>query len=208
MEGTLVNGPGDEMTGVIWSWIIEELLDPHVRLNLETYDLSLPSRERTGDAVTRNFAEAILRHRVGVKCATITPNDDRVKEFGLTQKWKSPNATIRAILDGVIVRRPIDGLGINPKVPAWGNTRLAVLRHGSGDIYGGQELRVDEPGRAEILFTPSGGGEPQRKILRDFAGPGVVMGMTNTDDSIRGFARACLRYGRAEGMCVWFAAKD
>ena len=206
MNSPIVEMDGDEMTRVLWARIKEELLEPFIALNTEYYDLSLPNRDATGDAVTVAAAEAIRRHRVGVKCATITPNAQRVEEYGLKQMWKSPNGTIRAILDGTVFRTPIPCPGLKPYIPGW-TEPITVARHSYGDLYKDTEFRVEGSGKAELLFTGADGSE-QRATVYDFEGPGVLQGCFNKDSSIENFARSCFEYALSEGRDLWFSAKD
>lgn len=207
MKTPIVEMDGDEMTRVIWQKIKDELLRPYIELKTEYYDLGLPNREATGDRVTADAAEAVKRLGVGVKCATITPNADRVKEYGLTQMWKSPNGTIRAILDGTVFRAPILTPAIRPYIPTW-RKPITIARHAFGDIYKATEYRVEEAGRAELVFTGADGKERSRQIIYDFPGKGVLQGQFNRDDSIRSFAHACFRYALSVGQDLWFSAKD
>ena len=196
---------GDEMTRVIWRQIKEELLLPFVALNTEYYDLSLPRRDETGDRVTLEAAEAIRRLKVGVKCATITPNAQRMEEYKLHALWKSPNATIRAALDGTVFRTPILTKRIRPYVRTWVKP-ITIARHAYGDIYKAVEMKVPGPGKAELVFRGEEG--EQRQEIFDFKGPGVLQGMHNRDDSIESFARACFAYALGRGEDLWFSAKD
>ncbi|MBQ7523005.1 MAG: NADP-dependent isocitrate dehydrogenase [Oscillospiraceae bacterium] len=207
MKNPIVEMDGDEMTRVIWQKIKDELLRPYLELQTEYYDLGLPNREATGDRVTADAAEAVKRLGVGVKCATITPNADRVKEYGLTQMWKSPNGTIRAILDGTVFRAPILTPAIRPYIPTW-RKPITIARHAFGDIYRATEYRVEEAGKAELVFTGADGKERSRQIIYDFPGKGVLQGQFNRDDSIRSFAHACFRYALSVGQDLWFSAKD
>ena len=207
MKTPIVEMDGDEMTRVIWQKIKDELLRPYIELKTEYYDLGLPNREATGDRVTADAAEAVKRLGVGVKCATITPNADRVKEYGLTQMWKSPNGTIRAILDGTVFRAPILTPAIRPYIPTWCKP-ITIARHAFGDIYKATEYRVEEAGRAELVFCGADGKERSRQIIYDFPGKGVLQGQFNRDDSIRSFAHACFRYALSVGQDLWFSAKD
>lgn len=197
---------GDEMTRVIWRLVKNELLCPFIDLNTEYYDLSLPHRDETGDAVTTEAAEAIKKHRVGVKCATITPNAQRVTEYGLHEMWKSPNGTIRAALDGTVFRAPIMTKNISPAVRNWVKP-ITIARHAYGDVYKNTEYRVPGPGKAELVFTGADGGV-SRQTIYDFEGPGVLQGMFNRDGSIESFARACFGYALSVGQDLWFSAKD
>ena len=198
---------GDEMTHVLWGMIKDTLIKPFVDLNTEYYDLSLPHREETADAVTAQAAEAIKRLKIGVKCATITPNLQRQEEYGLTQLWKSPNATIRAALDGTVFRAPILLKRVKPVVTCW-EKPVTIARHAYGDLYKAVEYRVPGAGKAELVFTDESGRELSRQTVFDFKGPGVVQAMHNRDDSILSFARCCFSYGLSVGQDVWFSSKD
>ncbi|HBQ64778.1 MAG TPA: NADP-dependent isocitrate dehydrogenase [Clostridiales bacterium] len=207
MQNPVVEMDGDEMTRILWAMIKEILLDPYVDLKTEYYDLGLKHRDQTEDRVTTEAALAIRRHRVGVKCATITPNAQRVEEYNLKKMWKSPNGTIRAILDGTVFRAPVLVPNIKPFVTTWARP-ITIARHAYGDIYRNVEYQVSEPGRAELVFTASSGRELSRQEIHTFKGPGILMGMHNLDDSIISFARACFRYALDTRQPVWFAAKD
>jgi len=207
VENPIVEMDGDEMTRVIWRLVKEQLIHPFLDVDLEYYDLGLEHRDETDDRVTREAAAAIARLGVGVKCATITPSVVQVKEFGLKQAWKSPNGTIRGALDGTVFRKPIACPSIPTAVKSW-RKPIVIGRHAYGDLYNSREHYVPGPGTAELVFTPAGGGEPVRIPVHEFAGPGVIMGMHNTERSIRSFARACLAYAVGEGIDLWFAAKD
>ena len=198
---------GDEMTHVLWGMIKDTLIKPFVDLNTEYYDLSLPHREETADAVTAQAAEAIKRLKIGVKCATITPNLQRQEEYGLTQLWKSPNATIRAALDGTVFRAPILLKRVKPVVTCW-EKPVTIARHAYGDLYKAVEYRVPGAGKAELVFTDESGRELSRQTVFDFKGPGVVQAMHNRDASILSFARCCFTYALSVGQDVWFGAKD
>ena len=198
---------GDEMTHVLWGKIKDELICPYVALNTEYYDLSLPNRDKTEDAVTREAAEAIKRLKIGVKCATITPNFQRQEEYGLKKLWKSPNATIRAALDGTVFRAPILISRVKPVVSCW-EKPVTIARHAYGDVYRAVEYRVPCAGKAELVFTDDNGRELSRQTVYDFAGPGVVQAMHNRDDSILSFARCCFSYGLDVKQDVWFSSKD
>ena len=198
---------GDEMTHVLWGKIKDELICPYVALNTEYYDLSLPNRDKTEDAVTREAAEAIKRLKIGVKCATITPNFQRQEEYGLKKLWKSPNATIRAALDGTVFRAPILISRVKPVVSCW-EKPVTIARHAYGDVYRAVEYRVPCAGKAELVFTDDSGRELSRKTVYAFAGPGVVQAMHNRDDSILTFARCCFSYGLDVKQDVWFSSKD
>ncbi len=207
VKNTIVEIDGDEMTRVLWKWIKEELIFPFVDIPLEYYDLGLKNRDETNDRITHEAAEAIKKYGVGVKCATITPNKNRVKEYNLKKGWKSPNATIRASLDGTVFRAPILVKNVTPGVSAW-KKPIHVARHAYGDIYKNQEIRVEEPGTAELVFTPADGGEIIRKTIQVFENPGVIQGIHNLDKSIRSFAQACFVYSYGKNIDLWFGAKD
>lgn len=206
MKVPLVEMDGDEMTRVIWEMIKEILLKPYINLKTEYYDLGLEKREETKDQITIDAANAIKKYGVGVKCATITPNADRVKEYNLTQMWKSPNGTIRAILDGTVFRAPITVKSIKPFVKTW-EKPIIIARHAYGDIYKNVEYRVGEPGKAELVFTSESGKET-RQMVHDFDGKGILMGMHNVDKSIESFARACFSYALDLKVDLWFSTKD
>ena len=207
MTHPIVEMDGDEMTRVLWALIKEELLQPFVELNTEYYDLGLRHRDETDDRVTREAAEAIKRHHVGVKCATITPNRQRVEEYSLHQMWKSPNGTIRSILDGTVFRAPIMVSRVSPVVKTW-KKPITIARHAYGDVYKNVEFRVPCAGKAELLFTDTEGKELYRETVHDFKGAGVLQGLHNRDESIISFARACFAYGLSTHQDVWFSTKD
>ncbi|MCC8120522.1 MAG: NADP-dependent isocitrate dehydrogenase [Oscillospiraceae bacterium] len=206
MKTPLVEMDGDEMTRIIWAQIKEQLLLPFIDLNTVYFDLGLPNREATGDQVTEQAAHAIQEYGVGVKCATITPNAQRVEEYGLSQMWKSPNATIRAILDGTVFRSPIMVEGISPVVKNW-EKPITIARHAYGDIYKAVEYRVPGPGKAELVFTGADG-QVERQDIFNFQGPGVIQGQHNRDDSICSFARSCFQYAVDTRQELWFSTKD
>lgn len=206
MAAPIVEMDGDEMTRVLWQMIKDELLLPFVDLNTRYFDLGLPHRDETGDVVTREAAEAIKTYKVGVKCATITPNSARVAEYRLHEMWKSPNATIRAALDGTVFRAPIVTRGVSPAVRTW-KKPITVARHAFGDLYKAAEFAVPGPGRAELRFTGADGTET-RKTVCDFSGPGVLEGQYNLDSSIEAFARACFAFALDAKQDLWFSAKD
>jgi len=207
VRNPLVEIDGDEMTRIIWAMVKDKLLFPYLEMDLKRYDLHVKVRDETDDQITVDAAHAIARYGVGVKCATITPNADRVREYGLKKQWKSPNGTIRAILDGTVFRKPIVVSNIPPMVRSWARP-IAIARHAYGDIYKNVELAVPGPGTVELIYTPADGGAPVRQVVHEFDGPGVVMGMHNLDRSIRGFAQACIAYALDEKLDIWFAAKD
>ena len=206
MKTPLVEIDGDEMTRILWKMIKDELILPFVDLKSEYYDLSLPNRDDTEDKVTVESAEAIKRLGVGVKCATITPNEDRMKEYCLKKKWKSPNGTIRAILDGTVFRTPILTPSVKPSVRSW-KKPITIARHAYGDIYKAVEIRVPEKGKAELLFT-SLSGQETREVIYDFECPGVLMGQYNKDSSISSFAHSCFSFALDTNQDLWFSAKD
>ena len=207
MTTPLVEMDGDEMTRVLWQQIKDELLLPFIDLKTEYYDLGLPHREETGDQVTVDSAEATKKYGVAVKCATITPNAQRVEEYKLSQMWKSPNGTIRAILDGTVFRAPIMVKGISPVVKTW-KEPITIARHAYGDVYKSTEYRVPGPGKAELVFTGEDGKEQFRQTVYDFECGGVLQGQYNKDSSIRSFAHACFRYAISTKQDLWFATKD
>ena len=206
MQTPLVEMDGDEMTRILWQMIKDELLLPYIELNTEYYDLGLKHREETLDQVTVDAANATKKYGVAVKCATITPNAARVEEYGLSKMWKSPNGTIRAILDGTVFRTPIIVKGIEPCVRNW-QKPITLARHAYGDVYKNVEIKVPGPGKAELVFTDENGNET-REVIHEFTGPGVLQGMHNTDKSIRSFAKACFNYALDTKQDVWFATKD
>ncbi len=202
----IVEMQGDEMTRILWDEIKEILLEPYVELNTEYYDLGLEHRDETDDEVTVAAAEAIKKHGVGVKCATITPDAQRVEEYGLKKMWLSPNGTIRAHLDGTVFREPILCESIRPYIPAW-TKPIVIARHAYGDVYRNSEIRVD--GKAEALLEVKyADGKITRSKIADFAGAGVVQGIHNTDSSIENFARSCFNYALDLKRDLWFATKD
>ncbi len=198
---------GDEMTRLIWSMIKDELIFPYINLKSEYYDLGLVNRDKTEDEVTLKAAEAVKKYRVGVKCATITPNEQRMSEYNLKKKWKSPNGTIRAYLDGTVFRTPIITPSIEPIVKTW-KKPITIARHAYGDIYRAQEMRIEEKGKAELVFTPESTGKEERLTVYDFECGGVLMGQYNKDSSISSFARSCFEYALSCGMDLWFSTKD
>ncbi len=206
MKTPLVEMDGDEMTRIIWQIIKDELICPYVDLKTEYFDLGLKHRDETNDQVTIDSAEATKRLGVAVKCATITPNAQRVEEYHLHQMWKSPNGTIRSMLDGTIFRAPIVVKGIEPVVKCW-KRPITIARHGYGDVYKNVEYRVPGAGKAELVFTDADGHE-ERRLIHDFDQPGVIQGMHNVDSSIEGFARSCFEYALSTHQDLWFASKD
>ena len=203
----IVEMDGDEMTRIIWAMIKEKLILPYVDADLKYFDLNLKVRDETDDGITVQAAEAIREYGVGVKCATITPDNERVKEYNLKKAWPSPNGTIRGILDGTVFRKPIMTKNILPAVRSW-KKPIIIGRHAYGDLYKCVEHVVPGPGRAELVFHPSEGGEADVLTLKEFEGPGIIMGIHNTDRSIRSFANACINYATSEKVDLWFGAKD
>lgn len=207
VKNPIVEMDGDEMTRIIWKMVKDKLILPHLAIDLKYFDLGMKHRDETDDRVTIEAAEAIRRYGVGVKCATITPNAARVKEYHLKKQWPSPNATIRSLLDGTVFRKPIIVKNVVPAVRSW-KKPIIIGRHAYGDIYKNSELVVSGPGKAELVFTPADGGAVQTALIHEFTGPGVVMGFHNTERSIRSFARSCFQYAVAEKADLWFGAKD
>ena len=206
MTTPLVEMDGDEMTRILWKMIKDELLLPFIDLKTEYYDLGLEHRNETNDQVTFDSAEATKKYGVAVKCATITPNAARMDEYDLKEMWKSPNGTIRAILDGTVFRAPITVKGIEPTVSKW-KKPITIARHAYGDVYKGVEIKVPGSGKAELVFTGEDGTEI-RETIHDFDGPGVIQGMHNIDASIASFARSCFTYALDTKQDLWFATKD
>ncbi len=206
MKTPLVEMDGDEMTRIIWQIIKEELLEPFVELKTEYYDLGLPERDRTDDRVTVDASYAAKKYGVAVKCATITPNAQRVEEYHLKEMWKSPNGTIRAILDGTVFRAPILIDSIKPVVKNW-KKPITIARHAYGDVYKASEMRIPGKGKAEIVFTDENGKET-RQTVYDFECPGVLQGQYNKDTSIRSFAHSCFKYAIDTKQDLWFSTKD
>jgi isocitrate dehydrogenase len=207
VQGTVVDLDGDEMTRIIWSFIKEQLILPYLDVNIEYYDLGMENRDATDDQVTIDAANAIKKHGVGIKCATITPDEARVEEFGLKKMWKSPNGTIRNILGGVIFREPIIISNIPRLVPGW-TKPIIVGRHAFGDQYKATDVKIPGAGSLTMTFTPADGGEPMELNIFDFPASGVAMGMYNLDESIREFARASLRYGLSRNYPVYLSTKN
>ena len=207
VQGTVVDLDGDEMTRIIWSFIKEQLILPYLDVNIDYYDLGMENRDATDDQVTIDAANAIKKHGVGIKCATITPDEARVEEFGLKKMWKSPNGTIRNILGGVIFREPIIISNIPRLVPGW-TKPIIVGRHAFGDQYKATDVKIPGAGSLTMTFTPADGSEPMELNIFDFPGSGVAMGMYNLDESIREFARASLRYGLSRNYPVYLSTKN
>ena len=206
MVTPLVEMDGDEMTRILWKMIKDELIIPFVDLKTEYYDLGLVHRDETGDQVTIDSANATKKYGVAVKCATITPNAKRMTEYNLHQMWKSPNGTIRSMLDGTVFRTPITIPSISPAVKFW-KKPITSARHASGDVYKSVDIRVEEPGVAKLVFEGESG-KREEQIVHTFKGPGVLQGMHNTDASIRSFAHACFKYALDLKQSIWFATKD
>ena len=206
MQNPIVEMDGDEMTRVLWKMIKEELLLPFIELNTKYYDLGLEYRNETNDKVTVESAEATKKYKVAVKCATITPNADRVKEYNLKEMWKSPNGTIRAILDGTVFRAPILVKGIEPYVKNW-NKPITIARHAYGDVYKASEMRILQPGKAELVYTAKDGTKVS-ELIHEFKGTGVLQGIHNLDLSIESFARSCFNFAIDTKQDLWFATKD
>ena len=206
MTTPIVEMDGDEMTRILWQMIKDHLLLPYIELKTEYYDLGLEYRDETNDQVTIDSAIATKKYKVAVKCATITPNADRVKEYGLKEMWKSPNGTIRAILDGTVFRAPIVVRGIEPCVINW-KKPITIARHAYGDVYKGSEMKIPGAGKVELVYTAQDGSEA-RELVHSFDGPGIVQGMHNLNGSIESFARSCFNYALDPRQDLWFATKD
>jgi len=207
VKNPVVELDGDEMTRIIWAMIKEKLILPYLDIDLKYYDLSIQSRDATDDKITVDAANAIKQHGIGVKCATITTDEARVEEFGLKKMWRSPNGTIRNILGGTVFRQPIIVKNVPRLVPNW-TQPIVMGRHAFGDQYKATDFRVTGPGKLTMVFTPADGGAPETYEVYDFPGSGVAMGMYNLDESIRGFARACLNYGLDLGWPVYLSTKN
>jgi isocitrate dehydrogenase len=203
----LVEIDGDEMTRIIWGWIKEKFIHPYLDIDLKYYDLSIQNRDATDDKVTIDAANAIKHYRVGVKCATITPDEARVKEFNLKKMWKSPNGTIRNILDGTVFREPIICKNIPRYVPGW-TSPIIIGRHAFGDQYKATDFKVTKPGKLTMTFQPADGSAPETYEIFDFKTSGIAMGMYNVDDSIRGFAKACFNYALARKCPLYMSTKN
>lgn len=206
MTTPLVEMDGDEMTRILWKMIKDELLTPFIDLKTEYYDLGLEERNRTNDQVTVDSANATMKYGVAVKCATITPNAARMTEYNLKEMWKSPNGTIRAMLDGTVFRAPIIVKGIEPNVKTWVKP-ITIARHAYGDVYKATEMKVPGAGKAELVFTDENGNET-RELIHNFKGAGVIQGQHNLDDSVESFAHSCFKYALDIKQDLWFATKD
>ncbi len=207
VKNPVVDLDGDEMTRIIWQFIKEKLILPYLDINILYYDLGMESRDKTDDKITVDAANAIKKHGIGVKCATITPDEARVKEFNLKKMWKSPNGTIRNILGGTIFREPIICKNVPRLVPSW-TQPIVIGRHGFGDQYKATDFKVPGKGKLTMTFTPEGGGAPVNYDVFDFPGAGVAMGMYNLDDSIADFARSCMNYALARGWPLYLSTKN
>ncbi len=207
VQNPIVELDGDEMTRIIWQFIKDKLILPYVDVDLKYYDLGMENRDATDDQVTIDAANAIKEHRVGVKCATITPDEARVEEFGLKKMWKSPNGTLRNIIGGTVFRQPIICKNVPRLVPGW-TSPIVIGRHAFGDQYKATDMRVPGPGKLTMTFEPADGGEPITHTVYEFESSGVAMSMYNVDESIRGFARACLNYGLELGWPVFLSTKN
>lgn len=206
MTTPIVEMDGDEMTRILWQWIKDILINPYVDLKTVYYDLGLEKRNETDDRITVESAEATKKYGVAVKCATITPNAARMDEYNLKEMWKSPNGTIRAILDGTVFRTPILVKGITPYIPTW-TAPITIARHAYGDVYKNVEMQVKGGGKAELVLTDNDGNE-RRETIFNFEGDGVIQGLHNIDKSIEGFARSCFNFALDTKQDLWFATKD
>lgn len=203
----VVEMDGDEMTRVMWEMVKEKLLFPYLDMDIDYYDLHVKHRDDTDDRVTVDAAKAIMKYGVGIKCATITPNEDRVKEYNLKKAWKSPNGTIRAMLDGTVFRKPILVNNIRPNVSSW-KKPIIIGRHAYGDVYNNFEMAIPGAGKLEIVFTPKDGGKAQSMLVNDFSSGGIIQVNHNLDKSISDFAKACFTYALSEKIDLWFSTKD
>jgi len=207
VKTTIVEMDGDEMTRIMWQMVKDKLLFPHLDMNIAYYDLHVKHRDDTDDQVTIDAAKAIMKYGVGIKCATITPNEDRVKEYSLKKAWKSPNGTIRAMLDGTVFRKPILVNNIKPAVSVW-KKPITIGRHAYGDVYGNTEFAVPSAGKLELVFTPQDGSKPISVPVFNFPGRGIAQVNHNLEQSILSFARACFTYALSEKIDLWFSTKD
>ncbi len=207
VKTTLVEMDGDEMTRIMWQMVKDKLLFPYLDMNIDYFDLHVKHRDDTDDQVTIDAAKAIMKYGVGIKCATITPNEDRVKEYTLKKAWKSPNGTIRSMLDGTVFRKPILVKNIKPAVSAW-KKPITIGRHAYGDVYSNTEFAVPAAGKLELVFTPQKGGKQISIPVFDFPGPGIAQVNHNLEQSIISFARACFTYALSEKIDLWFSTKD
>ena len=207
VKTAIVEMDGDEMTRIMWRMVKDKLLLPNLDMKLEYYDLHVKHRDATDDQVTADAALAIMKYGVGVKCATITPNEERVQEYKLKKAWRSPNGTIRGMLDGTVFRKPIITKNIRPLVSTW-KKPIIVGRHAYGDVYSNTEISATGAGTAELVFMPADGGAPVRKTIKEFTGAGIIQGIHNTDASIESFARVCFTFALDQKVDLWFSAKD
>jgi isocitrate dehydrogenase len=207
VKTTVVEMDGDEMTRIMWQMVKDKLLFPYLEMDIDYYDLHMKHRDNTDDQVTFDAARAIQKYGVGIKCATITPNEDRVKEYDLKKAWKSPNGTIRAMLDGTVFRKPILVNNIQPGVTSW-KKPITIGRHAYGDVYDNFEMRIPQAGTLEVVFTPADGGKPQTAIVKEFPSSGIIQINHNLEESIVSFAKACFTYALSEKIDVWFSTKD
>ena len=207
VKTTLVEMDGDEMTRIMWQMVKDKLLFPYLDMDIDYYDLHVKHRDDTDDQVTVDAARAIMKYGVGIKCATITPNEDRVKEYHLKKAWKSPNGTIRAMLDGTVFRKPILVNNIKPGGSSW-KKPITIGRHAYGDVYNNFELDIPQAGKLEVVFTPADRGRPQTTLVKDFPSAGIVQINHNLEQSILSFAKACFTYALDEKIDVWFSTKD
>lgn len=207
VKTTVVEMDGDEMTRVMWQMVKDKLILPYLDMDIDYYDLHVKHRDDTDDRVTVDAARAIMKYGVGIKCATITPNEDRVKEYHLKKAWKSPNGTIRAMLDGTVFRKPILVDNIKPGVSAW-HKPITIGRHAYGDVYDNFEMNIPGAGKLEVVFTPAGGGMPQTTLVKEFPSAGIIQINHNLEQSILSFARACFTYALDEKIDLWFSTKD
>jgi isocitrate dehydrogenase len=207
VKTTLVEMDGDEMTRIMWQMVKDKLLFPYLNMDIDYYDLHVKHRDDTDDRVTTDAARAIMKYGVGIKCATITPNEDRVKEYGLKKAWKSPNGPIRSLLDGTVFRKPILVNNIAPAVSSW-KKPITIGRHAYGDVYDNFEMQIPQAGKLEVVFTPQDGGKPQTTLVKDFPSAGIVQINHNLEQSILSFAKACFTYALAEKIDLWFSTKD
>ncbi len=206
VKTTVVEMDGDEMTRIMWQMVKNKLLFPYLDMDIDYYDLHVKHRDDTDDQVTVGAARAIQKYGVGIKCATITPNEDRVKEYNLKKAWKSPNGTIRAMLDGTVFRKPILVNNIQPGVTSW-KKPITIGRHAYGDVYDNFEMSIPSAGKLEVVFTPDGG-QPQKTLVKEFPSAGIIQINHNLEQSILSFAKACFTYGLSEKIDVWFSTKD
>ncbi len=207
VKTTVVEMDGDEMTRVMWQMVKDKLIFPYLDMDIDYYDLHVKHRDDTDDQVTVDSARAIMKYGVGIKCATITPNEDRVKEYNLKKAWTSPNGTIRAMLDGTVFRKPILVNNIKPAVSSW-KKPVTIGRHAYGDVYNNFEMAIPDAGKLEVVFTPQNGGKVEKRLVKDFPSAGIIQVNHNLDQSILDFAKACFTYALSEKIDLWFSTKD